>query len=115
MLIRLIDIETGNMSKLMVPGFQSPVFNVRSATTFREDKDDNKVFSLTAGRWMCEQGEGTYQNIEIFDIAFGAAHRASVSVASTLQRKIFRRSVSRTRTSSEDCERPSGHRANHDD
>lgn len=84
---RLIDIETGNMSKLMVPGFQSPVFNVRSTTTFREDKDDNKVFSLTAGRWMCEQGEGTYQNIEIFDIAFGAAHRASVSVASTPAKK----------------------------
>ena len=35
-----------------------------------------------------EQGEGTYQNIEIFDIAFGAAHRASVSVASTRKKEI---------------------------
>ena len=84
---RLIDVETGNMSKLMVPGFQSPVFNVKSTTTFREDNDDNKIFSLSAGRWMCEQGEGTYHNIEIFDIAFGAAHRASVSVASTPAKK----------------------------
>ena len=73
----------------MVPGFNNPVFNVRNTTTFREEKDDKKIFSMSPGRWMLSleiTPSGVenidLSNIEIYDISFGAAHRASVSVAS---------------------------------
>ena len=79
--------ETGNLSKLMVPGFDKPVFNIKSTTTFRIDKDDSKIFTMSPGRWMDETNHGNtapeYTRFEIHDISFGAAHRASVSVAST--------------------------------
>ena len=82
----LIDTSQGDMSDLMVPGFETPVFNIRHTTTFREDKDDNKIFTLSPGRWMIGFPSGVtsidLSNIVIYDISFGAAHRASVSVAS---------------------------------
>ena len=85
----LVDISSGGISDLMVPGFNNPVFNVRNTTTFREEKDDKKIFSMSPGRWMLSleiTPSGVenidLSNIEIYDISFGAAHRASVSVAS---------------------------------
>ena len=81
----LVVTSSGVMSDLMVPGFENPVFNIKDTTTFREDNDDKKIFSLSPGRWMLAGLDSInldLSNIAIYDISFGAAHRASVSVAS---------------------------------
>lgn len=79
----LVSSSSGIMSELMVPGFEYPVLNIKDTTTFRENKDDTRIFSLSPGRWMLNSSNTIdLLNIEIYDLSFGAAHRASVSVAS---------------------------------
>lgn len=88
--IKGADVSSGNISRLMIPGFAKPVFNITSTTTFRKGKDDNQIFTLSPGRWMTDTIFGDSDNftdVEIYNISFGAAHRASVSVASTPAKK----------------------------